>query len=276
VTITNHSGLPQPIVDAVRNDPYNSGDSDISVTRLIQPPRKVELERRHNAEITEDASDRIWALMGQLGHLILERAGNGAIVEKRLFGIINGCKVSGQVDLIGDTIVDYKFTSIWAVKEGIKDEWIQQLNLNRYLAHMNNMVVNHLQIVAILRDWSKPEAARNRELPQSQVVVMESPVWTMDESEAFMVSRVKLHMGARDSGRLPLCTDDETWQRPQKWAIMKPGNKRASKLCDTLEEAERLKSNGSYVEFRPGERPRCEHYCNAAPFCSQFREWKFR
>jgi hypothetical protein len=29
---------------------------------------------------------------------------------------------------------------------------------------------------------------------------------------------------------------------------------------------------GCYIEFRPGEKMRCENYCTAAPFCSQFND----
>lgn len=70
--LTNRLGLPQAIVDAVKNDPYTKGESDISVTQLIQPPyqRKLRLE----TEVVEDVLDRIWSLVGQVGHGIVERA----------------------------------------------------------------------------------------------------------------------------------------------------------------------------------------------------------
>lgn len=283
MTITNHSNLPQPLVDAITNDPYSSGDSDISVTRLIQPPRKVELERRHAAEITEDAADRIWALMGQLGHSILERAGKGGcIVERRFFAEVSGWKVSGAVDLIPASqteqiysMVDYKFTSLWAVKEGMKPEWEQQLNLNRWLCHTNGIEVNKLEIVAILRDWSKPEASRNPELPQAQVIVLPSRLWTMKEAEDFMDNRVKLHQRARlGNGSLSDCLPEEMWERKKVWAVKKIGAKKASRLYDTEDEAKFALRAGQEIEHRPGERMRCQHYCSGAPWCDQFKAWK--
>jgi hypothetical protein len=70
--LTNRLGLPQAVVDAVANDPYTRGDSDISVTQLIQPPYQRKL--RQEVEIVEDASDKIWSMVGQIGHGILERA----------------------------------------------------------------------------------------------------------------------------------------------------------------------------------------------------------
>src|SRR5437762_14151842 len=112
-TITNRLGLPQPIVDAVRNDPYTSGHSDITVTQLLRPARAVALEREHRDEIVEDAADRLWALCGQIGHAILERGSKQVLTERRFFAQIAGWNVSGQADLIPpDMLIDYKFTSV--------------------------------------------------------------------------------------------------------------------------------------------------------------------
>ena len=43
--ITNELGLPEPLVDAVRNDGYTKGNADFSVTGLISPlPEKADGE----------------------------------------------------------------------------------------------------------------------------------------------------------------------------------------------------------------------------------------
>ena len=73
--ITNRMNLPQPLVSAIERDPYVRV-GDVSVTSLAKSPRQFWLERRHAEEIEEDASDRIWALLGSIGHKILERAGD--------------------------------------------------------------------------------------------------------------------------------------------------------------------------------------------------------
>jgi len=97
--LTNKLGLPRSIENAVRNDPYSRGNADISVTGLIGPPRKRQLEIQFFDQITEDVSERIWALWGQIGHGILERAGDGdAIHEKRLFIERYGWIISGSFD----------------------------------------------------------------------------------------------------------------------------------------------------------------------------------
>ncbi len=52
---------------ALSHDGYTPGAKpfDISVTSLIGPPKIFQLRKRHSEEITEDASDRVWTLLGQ-------------------------------------------------------------------------------------------------------------------------------------------------------------------------------------------------------------------
>ena len=138
--IENRLSLPAPLVAAITKDPYDSQGSDITVTALLKPPRAVALEREHRDEIVIDAADMLWALVGQIGHSILERAAVEGMVERRLFAEINGWKVSGQADLIPpDLLIDYKFTTVWSCKNGLKPEWEQQLNALRWLAHRNGI-----------------------------------------------------------------------------------------------------------------------------------------
>ena len=83
--ITNKFNLPEAIYEAVKNDGYTRGDSDISVTQLIDSPYIRELKNNHNSEIEEDATDRIWSLLGQAVHTILERADTEDLKEERLY-----------------------------------------------------------------------------------------------------------------------------------------------------------------------------------------------
>lgn len=72
--LTNRLDLPETIVRAVSNDPYSMRGSRISATSLYGAPKPRVLRQRHGHEITEDVADRLWALVGQIGHGILERA----------------------------------------------------------------------------------------------------------------------------------------------------------------------------------------------------------
>lgn len=278
--ITNRFGLPQPLVNAVKFSTYNKGGADYSVTELCKPPRIAALEKLHWDDLEEDASDRLWMLMGSAGHEVLRRSSDGGIVEERCTIEVAGKKISGQMDyaVVDKALIDYKFVSLWAIKDGVKPEWAQQLNCYKEMADQYGVEVKELKIVAILRDWSKPEAKRNPELPQSQVVVLPVRIWEKAITLAWMQSRIALHELAR-AGNLPNCTPDEMWERPERYAAMKRNNVKASRVMDTKLEigqwiASQPKPGDFSVEVRPAERPRCENYCSVSDFCTFYQQWK--
>jgi len=276
--LTNRLNLPQAIVSAISNDDYSRGECDLSVTQLITPPRKVELQRLHDDEIIEDVADRIWILVGKAVHSILEAAGSDDLKEERLFMDALGWRISGAFDNLALIqagadlwkISDYKVTSAWSVvfADG-KTDWEAQINCYAHLLRLHSFPVSELEIVAICRDWRKTEALKNPDYPQSQVAVIPIRLWSSAEAQAFIVERVRLHQQAREGGELPLCTAEERWERPTKWAFLKQGAKRATKLCNTQDEAEALLKPGYRIERRDGESTRCKSYCSALPFCGQ-------
>lgn len=271
-TITNVHGLPQSIVAAVTADPYVGG-GDISVTKLIDAPQIRTLMLKHKDEITTDVSERIWSLLGQAVHTILERAAlrtEGMIAEDRLYANISGWQLSGQFDVMHmetGVLSDYKVTTVYKLQN--IDGWTQQLNVLRWLAHQNSITVNQLEIIAILRDWKKGEAERKPEsYPQTPIVRVEIPLWTLEEAEEFIIDRVQLHQYAQ-SGRTVHCTDEERWYTGTQYALMKDGGKRALKLYDERPEDV---PEGHYVQERQGEYRRCASYCEVRAFCPQAQE----
>jgi hypothetical protein len=279
--LTNKLGLPDALVAAVANDDYTRGDADISVTQLIAPPQKVELERRHADELVEDAADRIWLLMGKVAHGILERAASTGVRETRLFSEIAGVKISGAFDhlsLEDGVLSDYKVTSVWSVKNaGEKGEWEQQLNAYAYLAAEAGYKVQALRIVAICRDWRMGDAAKYADdgYPQQQVAVLPQKLWNLGKTYDWLLERVTLHREARE-GSLHECSAEERWEKPGGWALMKPGATRATRVLANEADARKLAAatKDMQVVFRPGVSVRCESYCAAAPFCSQFQKGK--
>lgn len=261
--LTNKYKLPSGIVQAVANDPYTKGASDISVTGLIQPPYIRKL--REQTEVIEDVADRIWSLLGQSVHTILERAYAGSgIAEQRLFMTVNGWTVSGQMDVLEDGVLsDFKVTSVWS-RDG-KAEWEQQLNLLRVLCEHHGHKVDRLQIIAIYRDWQKSKTF-DKDYPETQVGVIPVPMWPLERAQAFMLERVKAHQHDEPGH----CSDDERWLTPTVWAVKKDGRKSALKLFDNQEEAQEMADDlgkGHFVEFRPGEYRRCASYCNVSHAC---------
>jgi hypothetical protein len=272
MNLTNLHGLPDAIFNAVKNDPYTGG-GDISVTKLIDAPQRRTLYKKHHSVVVEDVSDRIFSLLGQAVHTVLERAATSALVEKRLYADIGGWKLSGQFDrmhLADGVLQDYKVCSTYKSTGDIS--WEEQLNCLRWLAHKNGHDVNRLQIVAIFRDWKKSEAKRKEDYPQQPIATIDVNVWTLEETEAFIANRIGLHQKS-EAGEVVECSEEERWYSGTTYALMKDGGKRAKKVVPILAELGEIPP-GHHVEERPGLNRRCEDYCELAPFCEQFKKLK--
>lgn len=276
--ITNRLNLPEPLVKAVTRHPRNHTPNSISVTELIQPPQMRALTVEHESELVEDASERVWSLLGTLLHGVLERNAEGlkdAVAEERLETEVSGWRVVGHYDLSemvldGECLTDWKLSSLWGFKDGVKREFEEQLNIYAELIRRAGRHVSHIQIVAIYRDWSKSKASREADYPQRQVQVFSVPLWTPEQATEFLEERVALHQEA-EKGNYPECSKSERWVRDEKWAVQKKGVKKAVRLYDSPEAAETHAKDQSnlYVEHRVGSSVRCESYCAAMPFCLQ-------
>jgi len=290
VAITNNKGFPLALVKAVENDSYSKGRADRSVTGLLSPPRQAALKDIHEDVLTEDVSERTFALYGQLVHLLLERSGEqdrNALTEERMFTEVEGWTISGQTDTITLTedeawvVSDYKFVTAYKFKRDYSGqlvmpaEYEQQLNMYAHLLRENGFKVDGLKIVAIYRDWSKMEAKRDKNYPQLGAETHDVKLWSEEDAKAFMEERVRLHQAAEND--LPECDDEERWAKPDKYALMPNANSvRARKLFDTEVDAvtwayENKMKKGWVVDHRPGVNIRCENYCLVSEYCEQFQ-----
>jgi len=168
VRLTNKHNLPKPVVDSLTKNNYSRGSSNRSITQLIDSPRIRILRAEHDAEMTEDASDKVWSVLGTAVHNMFEDAVSEKehISEERLFIEQDGWEISGAIDLQETesdgsvTVSDYKCTSVWSVMYG-KAEWANQLNAYAWLVrHVKKVPVSSCQIVAVLRDWKLSELQR--------------------------------------------------------------------------------------------------------------------
>jgi len=279
---TNKLNLPQAIVNAVTNDPYDKGDADFSVTGLIAPVRAKVLTARNDAILTEDVSKRLFSLYGQIGHGILERADYQAVPERFFIKrTVNGKEyaISGKGDsllLENKALDDYKLCRVWAVLDGPKDDWIAQLNLYRLgLFEAEGFLIEKLRITGLIQDWMWRQAGRGK-YPADPVVVLDIPVWSMEDTNAYLMERLHAHViGAlTPDDDLPYCTDAERYVGKIEWAVMKPGRKSALKLTKIKAEAEMMieENAGYFLEKRGGESVRCMKYCTVgqAGLCSQW------
>jgi hypothetical protein len=271
VNLTNTYNLPDAILQAVKNDPYKGG-GDISVTKLIDAPQRRQLMSQYKESIVEDVSNRIWSLLGQAVHTILERANKSDLVEERLYAEVNGWQLSGQFDRIGlqdATLDDYKVTGVYKVMAGSFTDWTWQLNILRWLARQNGYQVDRLRVVALLRDWSGAELERKANYPVAPMVTIDIEVLSDEVIENYIRTRVGLHQRAR-AGETVLCTDEERWYEGTKWALMKKGGKRAIRVYENKDDIEPL-AEGLHIEERKGSYKRCAKWCEVAPFCQQYQ-----
>lgn len=290
---TNKHNIPIEIIRAVENDSYSKGDSVKSITGLLQPPQISILNEEHSDKITQDISERIWILLGQSVHSILERANESeldTLTEERMYATVYGWRISGQTDSISledNTLKDYKVTSAWTVMNALKDEkpeWAQQLNCYGWLAKQSGKTIDQLNIIAISRDWSKFQYERSGgDYPPAPVTVINIPMWTDEEQQNFIEERVSLHQDAEAefliSGTLPPCSDEERWKKEDTYRVVKAGRKSALRVLDSQKKADKYISGHKdeknlSVELALGKSVRCESYCPVADFCKQYQEEK--
>jgi hypothetical protein len=289
VIVTNRYKIPSTFENFIDRNQYDSGESDISVTTLIDSPRIRKLQELNDDKLSEDVSDRIMSILGSAVHNILEvGCPEGSIAEKRFFAETKDGKVlSGQADLIepygdGFSISDYKVVrggAISANPDG-KQEWRKQLNCYAWLASKNGFKVNKLQIVAIVRDWVRSSAERNPSYPQSPVICIDIQLDPLELTEQYIEGQVKMHF---DGGDLPECSDEERWRGSDVHAVMeyaKGGGlkSRAKRLFSNSYDATAymLENNiNGEVVLRKARPVRCEgNYCSVAEWCEQYQNEK--
>jgi hypothetical protein len=289
---TNKFNLPLPITSAIKNfhDAYERV-GDISVTGLVKAPRQRVLEIRHDSEIVADYSDFLWVLLGNAIHKVLETADtNNHLSEERLTFRMDGWLISGKPDLFTPemTLDDYKCTSVFSFLLGEKVEWEQQVNLYDLLYRIHGFNAKKLRITAILRDHMKSRAKHEANYPECGLVIKEMKQWSSEKQFGYLGERIKVHQAAQylDDDKLPECTDEERWHRPDVWAVKKKGGKKAlpgglqaseAEANDFVHEyirANPKKLQDFEIEHRPGTDVKCEDYCPVNKWCNQFAAMK--
>ncbi|MBU0962272.1 MAG: hypothetical protein KKD48_00005, partial [Nanoarchaeota archaeon] len=150
--LSNVHNLPQAMVNAM-SDFQKPSKNVLRVSELINAPKQKELRLKHWDEIEEDVSERLWALLGNAMHYILEKgAPDDSFGEEILRAQIDGMIISGQADLWHMGVIeDYKTTSVNSYTFGLKPEWVAQLNVYRWLWYKSGFKAKALKIHCILR-----------------------------------------------------------------------------------------------------------------------------
>lgn len=288
--LTNNSNLPEALLKAIENDPYDAGDSDYTATSLIRPVQMGALEDRYAEQITEDVEDGLYRLYGQVAHTILERANLTDLAERRFFGLftVNGkdFKVSAQLDTLSvtnGTLSDFKFTTAWGFKKSSppKFDWMAQLNIQLELMRRNGFDASKLQIIGLIRDWQIRDSKTNPDYPQAPVATHDIPIWSREQTVAFIEMRIAEHEKARltPDQMLPECSFEERFAGKESWAVVRAGKGGKTRAINggvqfSEELAQSICSSnpGTHVEHRREDpTKRCLFYCNVSQFCKQFQ-----
>lgn len=288
---SNITGLPRAFVKVLEDMERKNlkpVSQSISTTMLIDSPKAVQLKLRHADEIEEDVTDRVWAFLGTAFHKIMEGAnkslGNDA---EKLLSIPHrfGGVITGTMDVYDDTdkaIYDYKTTSVWtaAVYRSRNAEWETQLNIYAYLYMHYGFEVKHIAVIAVMRDWMKSKAGINN-YPEEGIITIPLRLWSKEEIEKYINDRLSLHLlvEGKEDDEIPECTPEERWKTETQYKIYKDSNKTATKVCDTITEAEKEKTelelkypkSGFRIVPVPGEDRRCTGYCPMNKFCHYWK-----
>jgi len=303
--VTNHENLPTPIVSAITRD-YKSTQDKYSVTTIEKGVREILLSRRHETDLEMDASDGIWALLGQLMHGIMEQAkeednqlkeeyltiempyyenlgflpyGSAAPADLKPSRVL--C-LSGKFDLydgLQKELTDYKLTSVWSYVYGGKIEWKQQLAGYALIMNKLGFPVDKAQNVVIYRDWSKGKArGGGADYPKRAVQVIKYSFIEKDFEDIYNLIVAKfgeiLKYESTPDDELPVCTEAERWAKQTTYAVMKKGRQSALRVLFSMEDATVYMSQkgGDEVVVRPGESTKCMDYCNCCKFCNFWKE----
>ena len=280
MSISNNYNLPLPLYKALSKERYAPIAGRLSATALIDAPLVRVLMMKHVKEIEEDASERMWAMLGTAIHWVIEQNGSKEASEAKRI-----CKHKSGATLvcIGDfyenqILTDWKVTSTWSWLLGGKSSWEKQLNVVKYIYELNEMPVKEMYVYAILRDWVKSKSY-DRDYPDIPFQGVKIPIWEPEKLEKYIDERVEAHLFAEsliDSiGNVPICTPEERWQRPDTYAVKREGIKRAVRVFDTNDEAEKFmekaKAKDLFIENRKGSEIRCNSFCSVNRFCEYFK-----
>ena len=289
---------------------YDGRENVISATSIMKPTHMVVLERSNMAaDKSMDIIGMIPSVGGNALHNMLETALNNTdddtwiglgVPEPKELEISTEIReeteigdhiVSGKYDVMFKykggkwQLADFKSLSVWGVmidKPGKVEEWVKQISIYRFL-NQDKDIDDVGVVLTWFTDWSKSDAMIKAKsgYPQSRTDVEMVPLWSLDKTEAYLKNQeIKIVDGmARylKHGKTGYaCSEKELWMRKSGWAYYaKTGAKRATKVCETEEQANLLllkaKDPTAYVEERKSIATRCS-YCSVTEFCDQYQE----
>jgi len=278
--ITNIHNLPEELVRAVTPRPRKR-PNDVYLTEATGWTDLVfYLRRNYDDQIVEDASDRLYALLGSAVHYIIEpHAGKDALAEERMEIPLLGFNLVMRPDLWRDgVLVDWKVTSVWSYLLGEKEDWGNQLNGYAWGFWEHGFETKKLLVQAIFRNWERRKAMYDKDYPPIGFASIEYPLVPYEETKKVITAKLMSFRRVLEGYVPEVCPDKYRWYKPDTFAVRKKGTKRAlpgGAKFRSREEAEawliqkeakqpKLKLE---VDHRKGEYTRCRLYCSARMVC---------
>ena len=287
VKYTNKYNLDRTVVEVLQNDEYDYNPHVLSATSLISPARQVAYKRLYHGDLEVDVSDLIASRYGTAIHAAFENVAlTDCIQEKRFSVKFTDFEVSGKFDILrkeeaGYRLIDIKSTSVWKLLMGDFDQYIKQLSIYRFLCSRNSYdVKQEASIFFFFTDWQSKKAKLDPTYPQLRFHKLDIQLWSLRTTEDFIKSRYsaitkaeKLIKAGKEEDIET--TNEELWQRDDKFAVMKGKQKRAVKLFDSKLKAEMHigEDKGYRIEARKEVARRCS-YCPCTKFCGLYKRLK--
>lgn len=314
--LTNNSNLSLFAQVYLATDNYDHAEAGLSVTTLLKPVKQVILARRVPPNMrVADVTDYIASANGSAIHDGFERAWKspnlastlerigipakvagkvrvnpteaevaaGGIIpvytEVRSSKIVQGVKVSGKFDFIGDGVVeDLKNTSVWKYLSGKDEAYIMQGSLYRWL-NPKKVLKDWMNLTFNFTDWSRKDSFSNPNYPQTRMLTKRLDLIPIVDADRYANERVTMLMDLADAAeaKLPMCSDADLWRKADVWKFYakpenatKPGARSTNNFDNEKDAQIKLFETGNkgVVKKVPGQVVACK-YCDGFLACKQ-------
>jgi hypothetical protein len=301
VKIINDLGMPLHAFTAIclRQGRLEPPTLDyIGVTTLMGAPLPRYLNARYWHQLEVKASETMNAIQGQLGHLLFDKVETTTISKIPLQVEHDGFTIKGEADYYDPilfTLGDNKFkqvNSVTAQRISKDDSLERQLNIYCWMARKMGYDVRHLQGDIYINGWTVYKSYGDSAYPKAPYLKVPIPIWEESFTANYVSERLRVHntraihmlrhlgthkiadldhweeegdeiMANLDAAMMmiPVCTDEERFAQPTKYAVMRDGQKKAVKLFDNPIDAEAFCGPKMSVVERKGGYMKCQFYC---------------
>lgn len=271
--MTNNYKIDEVFLKAAESEPKNYISGRYSVTELLKPDYIIKLNRKYNVE--EDIRDKISALIGTAFHNYMEQFSTNPEVKMEI-NIDDKHTLVGIIDDLDEknyTISDYKTVTVSKVQKQEFKEHILQIYIYAYMCLKKGILISKGKLHYLMKDWKKLMSTNLDDYPISPLYTLNFDITNDNILEAEQYIKNKINSIENDDIK---CSSEDRWYTGDEYAVYKKiGDKKASKVCKTEEEAHQYiseKCDGAgEIQIRKGQYLRCDLYCPVRSYCERYR-----